>query len=100
MIHEPDLSAAISGTILCPRTRVTTTKVSPTRDPTPHDTDYVSSLQFMQCQGHDSINISNLTAPRNRTLWPSGLCRMFVGMVSLATKPSSRDDDLVARLAI
>ena len=42
--HKPYLSSARSGTILSPRTRVTTPEVSPTRDPNPHDTDYVSSL--------------------------------------------------------
>ena len=54
----------------------------------------------MQCQGHDSNNISNLTAPGNRTRGPSRSCRIFVDMDDLATKPSSLDDGLVARLAI
>ena len=100
MLHKSDQSAARSGTIVCPRTRFTTPKVSTTRDPSPHDTDYASSLQYTQHQGHDSINISNLTAPGNRTCGPSGSCSMFVEMANLATIPSSRDDGLVARLAI
>ena len=37
------------------------------RYPTPHDTDYFSSLQCTQRQYHDSVKISNLTVPRNRT---------------------------------
>ena len=73
-----DLSAAISGTIICPRTRVTTPEVLLTRETTPHDTDYVISLQYMQRQRHGSTNISNRTAPGNRTLGPFGSCSMFV----------------------
>ena len=67
MVHKPDLSAARSGTIVCPKTWITTPEVSPTGDTTPHDTDYVSSLHYMQRQGHDSINISNLIAPDIKT---------------------------------
>ena len=48
MLHKPDISAARSGTILCPRTRGTTPEVSRSRETTPHDTDYVSSLQYTQ----------------------------------------------------
>ena len=39
MLHEPDLSAANSGTIVCPRTRGTTPEVSRSRETTPHDSD-------------------------------------------------------------
>ena len=35
----------------------------PPRVTTPHDTDYISSLQFIQLQCHDLINISNLSVP-------------------------------------
>ena len=63
MLHKPDLYAAIYGTIVCPRTQITTPKVSPTGDTTPHNTDYSSSLQYMQPQCRESINISNLTSP-------------------------------------
>ena len=64
MLHEPDLSAARSGTIVFPITRkLTYSQGIYSRDPTPHDTDYVSSLQCMQHQRHDYITISNLTAP-------------------------------------
>ena len=62
MLHKPDMSAEIFGTIVCPRTWVTTTKVSPNRYPNPHDTEYVSSLQYTQRQCHESIKISDLTA--------------------------------------
>ena len=78
MLQKPDLSASISGMIVCPRNRVTTPEVFPTKDTTPHDTDYVSSLQYTQRQGHDLTNISNQTAPGNITWGPSGLCIMFV----------------------
>ena len=87
MLHKPDMSAARSGTILCPRTLVSTPKVSCSRETTPHDTNYVSSLQYLQQQSHDSTNISNQTAPGNRTLGPSCLCSMFDKMTNLATKP-------------
>ena len=77
MIHEPDLSASRYGTIVCPRTQVTTPEVLPTRDPTPHDTYYVSSLQCTQRQCHDLMNISNQTAPGNQSRGPSGLCSIL-----------------------
>ena len=99
-LHEPDMSAARSGTIVCPRSRITTPEVSRSRETTPHDTDYFSSLQYMQQQCHDLTNISNRTAPGNRTLGPSGSCSMFDKMTNLATKPLSRDDGLVAILVI
>ena len=63
MLHEPDLYATIYGTIVCPITRVPTPKVLPTGYPTTHDIDYAISLQYTQRQGHDSMNISNLTDP-------------------------------------
>ena len=99
MLRKADLYATRSGSIVCPRTRVTTTKVL-IRDTTPHDIDYVSSFQYMQRQDYDSINNSNLTAPGNQTRGPSGLCSMFVEMNNKATKPSSCDGCLVARLSI
>ena len=86
MLHEPDISLARSGTIVCPRTRVTTPEVSPTRDPTPHNKYYASSLHYKQLHGHESTKISNLTAPRNQTQGSSGSCTMFVEMDNLATK--------------
>ena len=39
MLHKPDLSAARSGTIVWPITRVTTHEVSRSRETTPHHTD-------------------------------------------------------------
>ena len=45
MLHEPDLSVSKSGTIVRLRKQVTTPEVSPTRAPTPQDTDNVSSFQ-------------------------------------------------------
>ena len=84
MLHEPDLSAARSGTIVCPRNRVTTPEVSRSRESTPHDTDYVSSLQYTQQQCHDSINIFlNRTASGNQTLGPSGSCSIFDKMTNI-----------------
>ena len=82
-----------------PDHRVIIIEVSTTRDPTPHDKDYVISLQYMQRQCHDSINISNLTVP---SIEPgaSRLYSIVVEMSNIATKPSSCDDGLVSRLAI
>ena len=100
MIHKPDLSAARSGTIVCPKTRVTTPEVSRGRETTPHDTDYVSSLQYSRKQCHDSTKISNQTAPDNRTLGTSGLWSMVGKVTNRATKPLSRDDGSMARSVI
>ena len=100
MLHKIDLSVSRPGMIVCPLTRVTNTDVFPTRDTNPHNTDYISSFQYMQRHGYDSVNTSNLTDPGNRTRGPSGLCSMFVEIDNLATKQSSRDDGLVDRLAI
>ena len=44
------------------------------------------------CSGHAIV--PDMAADR------SGLCSMFVEMSNIATKPSSRDDGLVARLYI
>ena len=100
MLHEPDLSLARSGTIVCPRTRVTTLEVSPTRYPTPHNTYYVSSLQYKQLHGHELTKISDLTEPMNQTQGSSGSCTMFVEMANISTKSSSRNDGLLDRLSI
>ena len=45
MLHETDMYAARSGTIICPRERVHNSQCISSRYPKPHDTDYVSSLQ-------------------------------------------------------
>ena len=100
MLQKPHLSEARSDTIVSPRTWITTPKVSPARYPTPQNIDYVSSLQYTQHQGHDSTKILNLTAPGNQTRGTSDPCSMFVDMANIATKPSSRDDVFVVRLAI
>ena len=85
MLHKTDLSTARSGTIVCPRTRFTTPKVLPTRDPSPHDREYVIIPQYTQRQGLDLMNISYQKAPGNRTWGTYSLCSMFVEIDNLAT---------------
>ena len=61
ILHEQELSVAISSTIVCPIEGGHNSRGIARRYHTPHDTYFTSSLQCMQRQYHDSINISNLT---------------------------------------
>ena len=62
-------------------------EVSRSWETTPHDTHYVSSLQYTRQQCHDLTNIFlNQTVPGNRTLGPFGSCSMSDKMTNLATK--------------
>ena len=83
MLHEPDIYAYRSGTIVYPRARGQNSQGISIRDTTLQNTYYASSLQYMQRQRHDSTNISKPTAPGNRTRGPSGSCSMFVKMLIL-----------------
>ena len=63
MLHKPDLSASRSGTIVCPRAQGHNYQGIDRKDPTPHDTDYVSIPHFTKRQYHESIIISKIIAP-------------------------------------